>query len=138
MTSQGIANKWARRSGGATAEMRRAVQQLGRRALAISLKHMNADIYAKPVDATASGKPKWRRTGQLKGHERVVPSVDGLGFALVNDMEYAEARHEMGKAGSKRKTTRPAHWRDEMREELRQEIPAVFHAMNQRILRGGG
>ncbi len=127
---------WARRRGAVNGQVRQTVRHLGERMHAVSLKHMDRDIYAKPVDRSSTGRPLWHRTRDLRAAERPEYAPDGAGVKLVNAMTYAEPRHEAGKPG-RRLTKRPAHWRDEMREELRQEIPDALHAMNLRILRGG-
>jgi len=134
VTSNEIAAQWARRAGVVDGEVRRTVRQLGERLLTSSLKHMQEDIYDIPEDVSPTGRKKWTRTGALKAAEKLEFDADGAGCKLVNTQPYARARHELGRNG--RATRRPAHWRDETREELRQVIPATFGAMNRRILEG--
>lgn len=135
-TAAEIAARWARRGGAVNPEVRRTVRQLGERVLAAGLRHMEADIYAKPVDRSGTGRPKWQRTGDLKRAERLEWAPDGAGFTLTNALDYAEPRHEAGKPG-RRKTTRPAHWREEALAELRVAIPVALAGMNLRIMRAG-
>jgi hypothetical protein len=97
-----------------------ATRIIGRKAVEISLKHMNRLIYAIPIPLRKNGKPQWEWTYRLRDSERVeyVKGTEGLVAVLRNNMRYAEFRHEMGKTG-RRSTKRPAHWRDEAREEFR-------------------
>jgi hypothetical protein len=136
MTANDIAAQFARRAGAVDGEVRATVRALGEMLLAASLSHMEADIYSKPVDTGSSGQPQWKRTGALKQNEKLAFDPDGAGCRLVNEMPYAEARHELGRGPSGRKTSRPAHWRDEAFEEMRQVVPETLYAMNRRILEG--
>jgi hypothetical protein len=73
-------------------------------------------IYSKPPDTKPDGTPKWYQTRKLYNAEQAVPTTKDR-IRLINTMVYARARHELGRDG--RRTTRNAHWRDEVRADLR-------------------
>src|SRR5436190_24346529 len=100
MTANEIAAQFARRAGLVDGEVRRTVRGLREQMLASSLKHMQADIYDKPVDVSSTGRPKWKRTENLKRAEKLEFDGDGAGCRLVNEMPYAEPRHELGRGPS--------------------------------------
>jgi hypothetical protein len=104
-------------------------------ALRISKARMKAGVYDHPIPTTKSGKPKWIRTGLLYALERVEYAADGKSAKITNTVRYAEIRHEMGKPGRKR-TQFPAHWRDEMREQMRDIVGRTHHDMIQKVFAG--
>jgi hypothetical protein len=98
-----------------------AANAQAKRLLVISKRKMKELIYDNPIPVGKSGKPKWKRTRMLYRGEKVeVKREHGeINITLVNDVTYAEPRHEAGKPG-RRHTNFPAHWRDDAREEFRQ------------------
>lgn len=136
MTADEIAALMERRTAAVERELQQAVRQLGVEALAASRKFMTADIYAKPVPKRPrSGKPQWTRTGQLRRAERLQVDTSGYQVTLVNDMAYAEPRHEAGKPG-RRNTRYPAHWRDQTIAALKDRPAALCEAAIERALKG--
>jgi hypothetical protein len=96
-------------------------------------------IYSKPEDVNPrTGRRLWVRTGKLKASERVSLShqSDVIELHLKNTADYAEPRHEAGKPG-RRKTKRPAHWRDETVKVLRLRIRDAARATARKVLSGG-
>jgi hypothetical protein len=93
-------------------EFRHTTRGIANSVLEFSRQRMHALIYAFPVPRRKSGKPAYKRTGDLLAGERQVPAGP-YSFRIVNDVPYAEPRHEAGKPG-RRKVRHPAHWRDEL------------------------
>ncbi len=117
--------------------VRATIRRVGQRMLTVSRRNMNQGIYAKPEDVSRkTGKPKWVRTGKLLAAEKLEYAPDGSGVMLNNTMVYAHARHELGRDG--RKTTREAHWRDGIFDELRSAVQDELQQLTARILRGQG
>lgn len=116
-------------------EVFNALLQVRDLSVKISKKHMQRLIYDKPIPNYPNGKPQWKRTGQLMRRERSTIERQGgqPRVILVNTTRYAEYRHEMGKPG-RRNTTRPAHWRDEARQEMRNMALNFLHGAMQRTL----
>jgi hypothetical protein len=90
------------------------------------------------------GDRKWVRTGHLRRSERV--EFPSLGQAdLVNDAIYAARRHEAGKAHSDLpgfknpppdiNRARESHWRDQLKEELRESILHLRQEVILKVLR---
>lgn len=100
-------------------------------AQAIARSAMDRLIYSKSETVSATGRQLWTRTRNLIEHERGIVRGEGE-VALTNDMVYAHSRHELGRDG--RKTDRPAHWRDEIRPELREMQLAITEASVKEVL----
>lgn len=134
-----LARKNERRAEALPAEVLYAMLEVRDLALKISLKYMDQLIYAIPVPLKKNGRPRWRRTGQLRRRERsqIQGGKNGPQVVLINTTRYAEIRHEMGKEGRK-KTNRPAHWRDAAREEMREMATRTNRAALHRALAGVG
>jgi hypothetical protein len=137
MTPDQNARLWTTRAQETGRGVRKAIQSVGQMALRRSNALITKEIYSKPEDQTASGKPKWRRTGQLAHRETLAFEDDGLTAVIVNETAYAEPRHEAGKPGRRKiNPNRVAHWRDDMVAELRQVFPELIHQTLVSSLRG--
>ena len=117
-------------------ELKRELRALATDSLRASKLHITADIYAKPVDKRKNGNPKWTRTGQLRRGERLVVDTNTWTAQLVNDMNYAEPRHEANKPGRRQiNPARTAHWRDEALAEIAPTVGERVRQALQRALR---
>lgn len=125
-----LVNKWMKRRDELIPGLRLATRRSVAIVLAETKKHINKDIYSKPVPSRVkSGKPAWRRTGNLRRNERGKVLSDFLGLienpASSKSGGYALARHEMGKPG-RPKTRYPAHWRDKSIPVVRPKVAKEF------------
>jgi hypothetical protein len=117
--------------------LQEAARRLAVEALATSRQLLTSEIYDKPVDRRANGKPKWTRTGQLRRAERVEVRP-GPSVVLVNDQAYAEPRHEANKPGRRViNVNRTAHWRDDTLTKLRGRPAELYRAAILRALSKG-
>lgn len=135
MTPEEFARRWTTRVQRYGPALRNELREIGQRALQTSKALMQEEIYSNPEDRWPSGKPVWVRTGALLAGE-VLEEEQADTFVIDNTVGYAEFRHEAGKPG-RRRTNRPAHWRDDMVKELQQEMPDRLHRLQLRILSGG-
>lgn len=128
MTPDQNARLWADRALATGRGVKRAMRSVGQMALRRSNELITQEIYSKPEDVTATGRQKWRRTGQLAAREALTFEDDGLTAVIVNETPYAEPRHEAGKPGRRKiNPARVAHWRDDMVTELRVVFPELIH-----------
>lgn len=133
--NQATLDRWQRRTGNAPAHIRAFVERVGAAMLLQSLKNMDQMIYAIPEDVRPrSGKKKWTRTSTLFQGERLEFAPDRSGVTLKNSVEYAHARHELGRDG--RQTKRPAHWRDPIIRQIRGPIDAEMQTLGARVGEG--
>jgi hypothetical protein len=137
MTARELANRMKARAESVEPEFRKTTKGLATEALAFCRKRMTDLIYANAIPTRPrSGKPMWRRTGNLRRSERV-ELRDSYTAVVVNDANYALPRHEMGKDGH-RQTRFPAHWRDELREVFAPKCIYAYRKTVENILRKGG
>lgn len=137
MTAKQLAAKMRARAAAVEPEFRKTTNGLAVSALKFCRERLTADIYALPVPKRPrSGKPMWRRTGNLRRSERAEVK-DAYTAAIVNDAVYAEPRHEAGKPG-RRPTRYPAHWRDELREAFASILQDAYRLTVLAILKRGG
>lgn len=137
MTAAELAARMAERQASVQPAFRRATTSLVVAALRFAKLKLTELIYSQPIPIRPrSGKPKWRRTGNLRRSERseVRSAYSG---AVVNDASYAVPRHEMGKPGH-RQTIYPAHWHDELRHAFRGKAQAAYREAVREILQRGG
>jgi len=93
-------------------------------------------IPGTPKRGSKGAQKAWKRTGALRRGERVeVPN--SYRVDVVNDVVYAEPRHEAGKPG-RRRTRFPAHWRDEWKQEFRPRVQMAYREAVLRIMKQGG
>ena len=117
-------------------EFRRATTSLAAAALRFAKLQLTELIYSQPIPTRPrSGKPQWRRTGNLRRSERSEVR-DAYTAAVINDASYAVPRHEAGKPGH-RKTIYPAHWHDELRHAFRGKAQAAYRDAVREILQRG-
>ena len=90
-----------------------------------------------PLSKKSAKQKAWRRTGNLRRseHYKILSPYEGI---IYNDADYAAARHDLGIPGkSNRKTTRPAHWRNNAVDLTRNKVKAIYRkAMKQAINAG--
>jgi hypothetical protein len=110
--------RFARMTAGGAVRLAQEAQRLSR-------QMMERLIYSIPETRSSSGKPLWVRTRNLINHEEGRATGPGA-VSLVNSVVYARSRHELGRDG--RQTTRPAHWRDKIRESLRAAQLAIYES----------
>jgi hypothetical protein len=127
MTAAQLAAKQKRRAARLQRELAQTARGIAISARRLSRELMTQGIYALDVDRTASGKPKWRRTGHLRRSERY-EIRSPVEVAIVNDAAYAEPRHEAGKPGRRNiNPLRRTHWRDEMAAVMRPIALELWH-----------
>ena len=136
MTAEQLARKYERRATALPRELRAAQDRIGIEAVRLLREAMDRLIYATPIPTNKSGRPKWRRTGNLRRNEKW-QRVDNETVQVTNTMPYAEPRHEAGKPG-RRATTRPAHWRDEVFGRFRGLTLNLYRDTVQSVLKRGG
>lgn len=137
MTSKQLAAKMRARARAVEPEFRKTTHGLAIAALRFCRLKITELIYANPVPKRpVSGKPQWKRTGNLRRSERQ-EVVDAYTARIVNDASYALYRHEAGKPG-RRKTQFPAHWRDELRQAFQPVIRDAYRLTVAAILKRGG
>lgn len=134
MTAEEVAARFAHRAEAYGPGMRDELRRVGELLLARSLFHLEADIYARPVPTSKTGKPKWKQTRRLISEESLVPTEGGNTVILTNATPYALPRHELGKPGE-RQTERPAPWRDEAIRDVEHAKAELLHTRQVRILR---
>ena len=130
MTAEDVAKQWERRYRRSGPALRNELRRMGQRLLQLSLITLRDEVYSKPEDVAASGKPKWRRTGNLLLSEGLKEdSFDSI--TLVNTAVYAHRRHEANKPGFPYKVNpaRTAHWRDDAIAKLRAELPEAWERL---------
>lgn len=110
--------------------LKKTTRLVAEEALKRSKAAMQRGVYDHPIPLNRRGQPQWARTGLLYQSEKLEYSNDGTTVKLINTVRYAEVRHEMGKAG-RRRTNYPAHWRDEMREAMRDIVGRTHHRVIQ-------
>lgn len=136
MTAAQLAAKMKARARAVEPEFRRTTQGLAREALRFCRLRISALIYDQSIPTRpVSGKPMWRRTGNLRRSERVEVR-SAYEAAVINDAEYAIYRHEAGKP-DRRPTRFPAHWRDELVKAFRPKITAAYRDTVRRLLTRG-
>jgi hypothetical protein len=135
-TPEQYVKEWQNRAGRAPKEARQLVRRTGQRMLKVAKQHMRQQIYSIPEDTDSQGRKKWVRTRALINAEKAEYAPDGSGVTLTNSMIYARSRHELGRDG--RKTKRPAHWRDGIFQELREEVERDMAETRYRIMKGYG
>ncbi len=114
MTAAELARAHRKRAALVEKEFRKTSNGLAVSVVKFTRELMTKEIYAIPVDKTKAGKPKWRRTGNLRRSERA-EVVDAYTVRVVNDASYALPRHEAGKpTGRNINPLRISHWRDEL------------------------
>lgn len=114
MTAAQLAARHRRRAAAVEKEFRQTSNGLKIAAVKFTRELMTREIYGIPVDVTKAGKPKWRRTGNLRRSERA-EVTSPYEVRIVNDAGYALFRHEAGKPGHRRvNPLRVSHWRDEL------------------------
>src|SRR5687767_8461214 len=81
-------------------------------------------IYSKPIPVgRRSGRPKWRRTGDVKRRETA--RAEGLDVVLENRSGHAVARHDLGTPRGRRivsEGVESVQWHSEAIEASRAEI----------------
>lgn len=137
MTAQQLAALFKARAAAVEPEFRQTTRGLARDALRFCRLKLTELIYSQPIPTRPkSGKPMWKRAGNLRRSERT-EIRDAYTAAVVNDAIYALPRHEAGKPG-RRKTRFPAHWRDELRKAFQPQLLPAYRETVLRILRRGG
>lgn len=137
MTAAQLAAKMRSRAAAIEPEFRKTTNGLAIVALRFCRMKLTELIYSNDIPRRPrSGKPMWRRTGNLRRSERAEVR-DAYTAAIINDAIYALPRHEMGKPGH-RKTQFPAHWRDDLRETFRPILLDAYRLTVQAILKRGG
>ena len=99
-----LADSWLKMAKSVEPEMRSATLEATRALWAVAKLEMRRGIYDKPVPTRKSGKPQWRRTGNLRRSERYRMLSPYVGI-VSNDAAYSKARHDM------QNTRFPAQWR---------------------------
>lgn len=137
MTAKQLAAKMARRAAAVEPEFRKTTHGIAVSALKFCREKITDEIYSLPIPKRpSSGKPMWRRTGNLRRSERV-EERSAYEAAVVNDASYALFRHEAGKPG-RRPTRYPAHWRDELVATFRPILRDAYRLTVEAILKRGG
>ena len=129
-TAEQIAELMLKRRNLVEKEFRHSSNAIAKSVIKFS-KEKLSELYAIPEDRYKNGKKKWRRTGALRRAERVeVP--DPYTVRVVNDINYAQPRHEAGKPNHRKiNPLRENHWRDELAETFR---PIVLDVRRQTLI----
>lgn len=137
MTARELVQLWQKRRADFDREFMASSRGLATSMVRFDKEKMTEEIYSLPEDRTAKGKKKWRRTGALRRAERFeVP--DPYTILIINDMNYAEPRHEAGKPSRRGiNPLRESHWRDELVETFRPIVLDVRRETLLAILRQG-
>lgn len=136
MTAKELAAKMRARARAVEPEFSKTTRGLGVIAVNFTRERMDEEIYSQPIPRSAKGRPLWKRTKNLRKGERY-EVLDPYSVRIVNDMSYAEPRHEAGKPG-RRPTRYPAHWRDELQAAFRSILLDAYHLTVRDILKRGG
>lgn len=136
MTAQQVARLMQQRAALVKTELTKTTKGLGISAVKFCKETMTREIYAIPEDVSPrTGKKKWRRTGSLRRAERM-ELRSPYQVAIVNDMRYAEPRHEAGKKGRRNiDPRRESHWRDELKRVFRPIEADAYRATILAVLR---
>lgn len=126
MTAAQLAARHRRRAAAVPREFRQTANGLKIACVKFTRELMTKEIYGIPVDKTKAGKPKWRRTGNLRRSERAEVS-DPYTVRVVNDAGYALFRHEAGRPGGRKiNPLRISHWRDELLKTFQPLIADLY------------
>lgn len=80
-------------------ELRRENVEIAKDLTAESQRLLQADVYAVPVKTSRTGRPLWRRTGELKAADRWV--AQGMAVLHRNKAAHYPHRHRYGKPGGR-------------------------------------
>lgn len=113
-----LSRVWQKRVRLADREFKKTMRGIGETAVKFTKEQMTKDIYAIPEDRSKNGKKKWQRTHRLYKGERY-EMTDPYSVRIVNDVPYAQPRHDAGKPGHRKiNPVRESHWRDEMQKVM--------------------
>lgn len=104
----------------------------------VSRRYMKQLIYDKPIPRRPrSGKPYWRRTGNLRRSERTGMASPLVGY-VRNTAVYARHRHNLDYSRVRRAPggNRTAHWRTDAMTEARPHIRSLLRAAVRAALQG--
>ena len=133
-----VSDAWLKVARDIEPEMRKATEEATRLTWAAAKKEMRTLIYNKEIPRRPrSGKPQWRRTGNLRRSEKYRMMSAYIGV-IYNDANYAEYRHDMGNPKySKRKTEFPAPWRDNAVKKTARGRLNIYKKHLKRLIKSG-
>lgn len=89
-----LANRARRRQRAVRQELQRAAKVIAVRLERRSKAILKAKIYSVPIPKRGSGKPQWKRSGELLERETGLP--DGVDVVLRNGSDHAKPRERLG------------------------------------------
>lgn len=134
-----LARRMQNRPARVQTELERVARTWAREAGVRARRVMRAQIYAKPIPRSRTGREKWRRTRRLLNAEKWRP--EGLSIIGENMTPYAAARHALGTPEGRSivsEGVESVQWQDEVKDDLQEPLLAARRKAVVRGLRAAG